>query len=97
VSSNGHRNDPPAPFCNLNAEAEGELRRVRGPKLTAGWDVSAFKNGTALFSECKRKKRDSINGSQRECLSAALKVGFTLDNFLIVEWTAAEVQPSLLA
>jgi hypothetical protein len=89
VSSNGYRNDfPPAPFCSLSARAERELRRVRGTKLTGCWDVFAFKNGRVLFIECKRKKRDYITRSQREWLSATLKVGFTLDNFLIVEWTA---------
>jgi hypothetical protein len=92
VSSNGYRNDlPPAPFCTLNAEAEAELRKVRGTKLTGCWDVFAFKNGTARFIECKRKKKDSITLPQREWLSAALKVGFTPENFLIIEWTAAEV------
>jgi hypothetical protein len=53
--------------------------------------VFAFKNGTARFIECKRKKKDSITVPQREWLSAALKVGFMLENFLIVEWTAEEV------
>jgi hypothetical protein len=92
VSSNGYRNDfPPTLFCSLKAEAEAELHRVRGTKLTGCWDVFAFKNGTTRFIECKRKNKDSITLSQREWLSAALKVGFTLDNFLIVEWTAAEV------
>jgi hypothetical protein len=92
VSSNRYRNDfPPTPFCSRKAEAEVELRKVRGTKLTGCWDVSAFKNGIAPFIECKRKKRDSINVSQREWLSAALKGGFTLDNFLIVEWTVEKV------
>jgi hypothetical protein len=93
VSSNGYRNDFPrrAPFCNLNAEAEAELHKVRGTKLTGCWDVFAFKNGTARFIECKRKKKDSITVPQREWLSAALKVGFTPENFLIIEWPAAEV------
>jgi hypothetical protein len=46
--------------------------------------------------ECKRKKKDSITLPQREWLSDALKVGFTLENFLIFEWTAEEVQSSSL-
>jgi hypothetical protein len=94
VSSNGYRSHlPRAPFCTLNAEAEAELSKVRGTKtkLTGCWDVFAFKNGTARFVECKRKKKDSITVPQREWLSAALKVGFTPENFLIIEWTAAEV------
>ncbi len=97
VSSNGYRNDlPPAPFCKLKAEAETALRKVRGTKLTGCWDVFAFKNCTPLFIECKRKKKDSITVPQREWLSAALRVGFTLENFLIIEWTAEDAQPSLL-
>jgi hypothetical protein len=93
VSSNHYRNDFPsaAPFCSLSAEAEAELHKVKSANLIGCWDVFAFKNGTARFIECKRKNKDSITPSQREWLSAALKVGFTLDNFLIVEWTAAEV------
>jgi hypothetical protein len=91
VSSNLYRRDFPPHSCNLNAEAEAELRKVRGTKLTGCWDVFAFKNGTPLFIECKRKKKDSITLPQREWLSAALKVGFTLENFLILEWTGAEV------
>jgi hypothetical protein len=99
VSSNGYRNDFPrrAPFCNLNAEAEAELRKVRGTKLTGCWDVFAFKKGRVLFIECKRKSGDSIRPSQRDWLFAALKVGFTLENFLILEWTADDAQPSSIA
>jgi hypothetical protein len=53
--------------------------------------VGAFKKGRVLFIECKRKSGDSTRPSQRDWLFAALKVGFTLENFLILEWTAAEV------
>lgn len=91
VSSNRYRRDFPPHSCSLDAEAEAELHKVRGTKLTGCWDVFAFKNGAPLFIECKRKKKDSITVPQREWLSAALKVGFTLENFLILEWTAAEV------
>lgn len=91
VSSNRYGRDFPPDSCNLSAEAEAELRKVRGTKLTGCWDVFAFKNATARFIECKRKKKDSITVPQREWLSAALKVGFTPENFLIVEWTAEEV------
>jgi hypothetical protein len=91
VSSNRYRRDFPPHSCSLSAEAEAELRKVKGTKLTGCWDVFAFKNGRVLFIECKRKNEDSIIPTQREWLSAALKVGFTLDNFLIVEWRAGEV------
>lgn len=94
MSSNGYRSDlPPAPFCSLSAKAERKLRKVRGTKLTGCWDVFAFKGRTATFIECKRKKRDYITPTQREWLSAALKVGFKPQNFLIVEWTGQEAKP----
>lgn len=90
VSSNRYRRDFPPQSCSLSAEAEAELRKVRGTSLTGCWDVFAFKSGTVLFVECKRKKRDSIKLSQREWLSSALKVGFKVDDFLIIEWTVEE-------
>lgn len=92
VSGNRYRRDFPPHSCTLSAEAEAELFKVRGRgrKLTGCWDVFAFNNGTSLFVECKRKRRDSMTASQLDWIAAALnpRIGFTLGNFLIVEWTA---------
>jgi hypothetical protein len=92
VSSNRYRRDFPPHSCNLSPEAETELLKVRGRgrKLTGCWDVFAFNKGIVQFIECKQKGRDYMTASQRDWIAAALNptVGFTVGNFLIVEWTA---------
>jgi len=39
-----------------------------------------------LFLELKRQKKDNIQNTQVEWLSAALASGLTADNFALVEW-----------
>lgn len=50
------------------------------------WDVLAWKNGSVIFSESKRRKKDSIRESQNNWLAAGLKYGLMPQNYLIVEW-----------
>lgn len=50
------------------------------------WDVLAWKDDKIIFAESKRKKKDSIRSTQNNWLSAGLKSGLKLNNFLIVQW-----------
>jgi hypothetical protein len=51
------------------------------------WDVLCWNpNGDVLFAESKRVGRDDIRDSQRAWLAAALDIGLTPSNFLVVEW-----------
>jgi len=50
------------------------------------WDVVVWKGNTTLFLELKRQKKDAIQNTQVEWLSAALESGLTVDNFALVEW-----------
>jgi hypothetical protein len=50
------------------------------------WDVLCWKNGDVVFAESKRVGRDAIRESQRTWLAAALELGLTPANFLVVEW-----------
>ena len=50
------------------------------------WDVLAWKDGTVIFSESKRHKKDSIRETQNNWLAAGLKFGLKPQNYLIVEW-----------
>lgn len=51
------------------------------------WDVVVWKNGVTLFMELKRLKRDAVQNTQVEWLSAALALGCKTGSFGIVEWT----------
>ena len=50
------------------------------------WDVLAWNDGTIIFAESKRIKKDSIRSTQTNWLMAGLKSGLTVDNFLVVQW-----------
>lgn len=54
------------------------------------WDVLAWKGDKVIFAESKRSKRDRIKETQKQWLEAALKTGFTTENFLMVEWSFDE-------
>lgn len=63
-----------------------ESIRARTGKFGGCWDVIVWKDGVTLFLELKRSKRDRIQSSQSEWLSAAIDMGFTASNFGLVEW-----------
>jgi len=50
------------------------------------WDVVVWRGDATLFLELKRQKKDAIQNTQVEWLSAALESGLTADNFALVEW-----------
>jgi hypothetical protein len=76
---------PPLTPCELSTKAEAELLKVRANRnFTGCWDVFAFKRGRVLFVECKGN--DRFRPSQYAWLAAALGAGFTLENFLILQF-----------
>ncbi|MEK7479658.1 MAG: hypothetical protein AAB665_00050 [Patescibacteria group bacterium] len=50
------------------------------------WDVLVWKGNTTLFVELKRQKKDNVQDTQVEWLTAALALGFGSDHFALVEW-----------
>ncbi len=50
------------------------------------WDLFLWKESDFLFVELKRKSKDAIRKTQIEWLEAAIKLGVSSDNFLLVEW-----------
>ena len=71
---------PPAQAGLINS-----LREKTG-RFGGCWDVVVWKGDTMLFLELKRQKKDSIQSTQVEWLSAALDSGLVVDNFALVEW-----------
>jgi hypothetical protein len=65
------------------------LARVWGENnksFSGCWDVIAWKGSRTLFLESKRKKKDSVRGTQLRWLRAGLAAGLKPENFLIVQW-----------
>lgn len=50
------------------------------------WDILAWKGDRILFIELKRSKKDRIQHTQDDWLSASLESGLTNKNFALVEW-----------
>jgi hypothetical protein len=57
-----------------------------GRPWSGSWDVFAWRATDCAFVESKRHRRDSMRPSQYAWLAAALTVGVTLEQFLVVEW-----------
>jgi hypothetical protein len=79
-----------APLAEL-PPPQGQLLARISERTKAGWrgrwDVLCWRtNGDVLFAESKRVGRDAIRDSQRAWLAAALDIGLTPANFLVVEW-----------
>ncbi|MDR2284819.1 MAG: hypothetical protein LBE37_16515 [Sphingobacterium sp.] len=62
------------------------IARENDNRFGGCWDVVAWKDDNIIFAESKRSKKDAIQSTQSKWLAAALEVGFTTDNFLMVEW-----------
>lgn len=50
------------------------------------WDLLLWKDGELKFVELKRKKKDAIRQTQITFLNSAIKCGYHLDQFEILEW-----------
>ena len=55
------------------------------------WDVLCWSPAGVIFGEAKRRRRDSVRGTQIEFLGAALRFGLPTSLFLLVEWSVAEL------
>ena len=47
----------------------------------------AWKNDRLVFAESKRRKKDSMRGTQIRWFEAALSCGCAVEDFLVVEWS----------
>lgn len=65
---------------------------ANGGSYSGCWDVLAWKDDRLVFAEAKLSKKDRIRGTQLQWLEAALKCGFGVEDFLVVEWSLA-VEP----
>ncbi len=72
----------------LSSEQERIIESIksRTGRLGGCWDVFVWKDNQFLFLELKRNKKDKIQDSQRIFLKAALEIGLTIKNFVLVEW-----------
>jgi hypothetical protein len=77
---------------DLPAEPDSILSRIYQAKgsESGAWDVFCWHGQEVVFVESKRKGKDRIRESQVLWLQAALDVGYSLSNFLVVEWSLAE-------
>ena len=66
-----------------------KIRRAVGNRAGC-WDVFCWKDADCVWVEAKLHHRDQIRPSQVNWLDGALKAGFDLSSFLIVEWPAAQ-------
>ena len=60
--------------------------RAKIGKSGGCWDVFVWNGGRMIFMELKRSKKDSIQNSQLRWLDASLEIGFSPDDFALVEW-----------
>lgn len=55
-------------------------------KWSGTFDVVAWRDEQLLFTELKRRGRDSVRSTQRQWLASALSLGYGIENFQILEW-----------
>jgi len=65
--------------------------RDKNGSMSGCWDVLAWKDGKVLFVESKRSGKDQVRPSQIKWLASALAVGLVPSDFLLVEWSLAQV------
>jgi hypothetical protein len=53
------------------------------------WDLVCWRGTEMLFVECKWAGRDAIRETQVRWLAAAIDAGLCLDDFLVIEWSLA--------
>jgi hypothetical protein len=70
----------------LPPDREEILNKI-APKGGGCFDVFAWREDDVLFCECKRSKRDQLQGTQLSWIDAALNSN--VNNFLVVEWDTA--------
>lgn len=70
--------------------ARARLRAIASVNRPAGyggcWDLLAWRGTELLFVEVKQASKDHLRPTQLAWLDAALRCGFTVAQFLVVEW-----------
>ena len=66
-----------------------QIAHANGNTFAGCWDVVGWNGETVLFAELKRFKKDRIRATQPRWLEAAVHVGLSPANFLLVEWDFA--------
>ena len=68
-----------------------EMLRKKTGRFGGCWDLLVWKDGTILFIELKRLKKDKIQSTQTEWFDAALNSGLIASNFALIEWKIGSV------
>jgi len=73
---------------DLPVKYEELLTTIRTTTGRSGgcWDVLVWKDSKILFIELKRRKKDSIQDSQKQWLEYSLSHGLLPSNFALIEW-----------
>lgn len=62
------------------------VAKANGNTYQGCWDLLAWMNGQLIFVMVKRNNKDFVTTEQYKWLQAALSIGLTEDNFLLVQW-----------
>ena len=89
VYRTGYWDSPEVP--ELPPEPAALLLRIRQEAASrfGAWDVFCWRGAEVLFAESKRAGRDRIRATQLRWLGAALGIGLSPSDFLVVEWSIA--------
>jgi hypothetical protein len=96
VYRTGYWDSAPADLPAKPAALLERIQKEAGSRFGA-WDVFCCRGDSVLFAESKRAGHDKIRDSQVKWLEAAMRAGFSADDFLIVEWSLeSERKPDYL-
>jgi hypothetical protein len=62
------------------------IAKANGGSYQGCWDTLHWKDDEVVFAQSRRNNKDKITPANIKWLEAALKVGLTADNFMIVQW-----------
>lgn len=63
-----------------------DIAKLNNNSYAGCWHALSWKDGTVIFAEAKRNNKDVFTPAQNRWLAAALKLGLTPANFLLVQW-----------
>jgi len=74
--------------ASLPKSADNVLKKIteKNGKFTGCWDIFLWKGNKVKFFELKRKSKDAIRANQIKWLAAAIDIGYSAEQFAIVEW-----------
>lgn len=80
-------NQQPAPIADEHiTRLLAAIVRANGGNYLGCWDTLHWRGSEVMFVQNKRNNKDKITPANANWLKAALSVGLTPDNFLIVQW-----------